>query len=268
MESSVSASLSSYSSHAPRRPLSREAERRLACRARAGEDEAIQRLVGAHIGSVVRIARRYRHRGIPLEDLVEEGVIGLLEAVQRFDPSHDNKFLTYAVWWIRRSIVRYLSEGASLVRVPRYRSRQFKNARREASRLATRMGRQPRSQELARELGCSPQEAARRLRSYPRPVSLDQPPPGWDRPLAQVFEDTTWRDQEERLLHQEDLDRLRSALESLPDREHFVLRHRFGLEGREPRTLRDLAEEMGISKERVRQLEVQARGRLERRMKR
>lgn len=247
-------------------PLTRSADRALARRARKGESDAIHSLVRTHMGSVVRIAQSYRNKGVPFEDLIEEGVLGLLEAVRRFDPSRNTKFLTYAIWWVRRAIIRSLSETASLVRVPRYRSRQFKDAHAVASRLATRLGREPRSHEVARELGCEAHEAATRLQSYPRSVSLDQPMEGWDRPLSQCVEDSSVESQEETVFRSEMVGQLRECLDQLPERELFVLRHRFGIGDCEIRTLKQLAGEMGISKERVRQLEVQARNRIARQL--
>ena len=133
MDSSANVLQSYFSSIRPGAALSRETEHQLAHQARSGETEALDRLIRAHVGVIVRVANGYRNRGLPLEDLVAEGILGVMEAVQRFDPGRNTKFITYAVWWIRRCMVKALAEGASLVRVPRYRSRQFKDARRAAS---------------------------------------------------------------------------------------------------------------------------------------
>jgi RNA polymerase primary sigma factor len=244
--------------------LSRDEEHELARLARRGHREALRDLISAHMGVVVRVAQGYRSRGLPMEDLVEEGVLGLMEAVQRFDTGRKTKFITYAVWWVRRAMVKALAEGASLVRVPRYRSRQFKDARETASRLAVRLGRPPRSDELAEELGCGSQEAARRLRAYPRAVSIDNQDPerGPNRPYE--LPDTSSASQEETLLRGESIERLRAALASLPERERFVVENRFGIGNGRSQTLKELSRRMGVSKERVRQLEVQARKRLAR----
>jgi len=244
--------------------LSRDEEHDLAQLAMRGHPDALRDLVSAHMGVVVRVAQGYRSRGLPMEDLVDEGVLGLIEAVQRFDPGRKTKFITYAVWWVRRAMVKALAEGASLVRVPRYRSRQFKDARETASRLAVRLGRPPCSDELGEELGCGSQEAARRLRAYPKAVSLDNQDTwrGANRPYE--LPDTSSATQEEALLRGETIERLRIALENLPERERFVVENRYGIGNGCSQTLKELAGRMGVSKERVRQLEVQARKRLAR----
>jgi RNA polymerase primary sigma factor len=239
--------------------LSASEERVLTRRAVRGESEAVGRLIQSNLPFVVLVAREYRGLGLPLEDLIEEGALGLMEALGRFDPSRGLKFMTYAVWWVRRCIVRALSKNSSIVRVPRYRSKQFKEARAAFNSLAGRLGRAPGADEVAEALGVEPEEAELRLQSYPTPVSLDRPLRDGDHTTAYYFADTRAVDPEAEMIQHETLQALREALEGLPERERRVMVGRYGLDGSRPRTLRQLGAEMGLTKERIRQIELKTR---------
>jgi RNA polymerase sigma factor (sigma-70 family) len=256
------AALAPPSRRASHPPLSPADERRLTRLARRGEEKALDTVVRSHLAFVVHVANKYRGLGLPLEDLIEEGTLGLLEALQRYDPSRGFRFTTYAVWWIRRAIIRALSTTVSLVRVPRYRSKLFREAKDAHATLMRRLGRRPRVAEVAEVLGVDQEEAGERLLAYPMLLSLDQPLDDGQNTLAYYIRDHTTPQQESELLHQERIEGLRSALEELEPRERKILAGRYGLDGAPVQTLRELAGELGITKERVRQIEIQARKRL------
>ena len=231
-------------------------------RAAQGEAEAVRTLIQSNLPFVACVAREYRGMGLPFEDLMEEGALGLLEALRRFDPSRGLKFMTYAVWWVRRCIVCALARNASLVRVPRYRTKQFKDARVAFNAIACQLGRAPRTEEVADQLRIGHEEAATRLQAYPVPVPLDRPLRDGDHTSEYYFADGKAVNAEEEMIRREELDALRSAVEKLPARERSVMVGRYGLDGGKPRTLRQLGAEMGLTKERIRQIEMKTRRKL------
>lgn len=208
-----------------------------------------------HLPFVLQVARHYQGMGLPLDDLVMEGTVGLLEASRRFDSSRGVRFLTYAVWWIRRSIVNSLSFGTRQVRLPRYRTQQFRDARQAWKELSARLGREASSEDLAVSMGLTKAEAEARLRAYPAEVSLDRPltPDGRRRP-GDFLTDGSMSPEESLLLAEKET-LLQGALDALPERERFVVSARFGLGGEGNRTLREIGGLLGLTKERVRQIE-------------
>lgn len=260
-EHDTSAALGRLLTAARARPkLDAEAEARLLEAAARGDDEAASRLVAAHLGELVCLARRFACKGLPLEDLVHEGALGLLEAARRYDPRHGTRFMTYGAFFARRSMVAALARSAKTIRVPRHFSARLRRVRDARDRLCA-AGRDPSPENLAGLLGVSPDEAREldRLRS-PYEVSTDEPLPaaaGVTR--GEMLPDTRQAPPDERHELREQRRELHAALATLPERERAILAARHGLGGRPPLTLRELGAEMSLSKERVRQLEERAK---------
>jgi RNA polymerase sigma factor (sigma-70 family) len=235
--------------------LDREEEIELARRARAGDDVAKQRLIEANLRLVVQIARRYINRGLPLPDLIEEGNLGLLRAVDKFEPDRGTRFATYATWWIRQAVARALANQARTIRLPVHVEMLLGRYKREHQRLTQTLGRAPTAAELAQALGTSEEQVDELEELRLQPVSLDAPGPGDTRRLGESIPDTTV-DPAAVLsrLFQERTD-LVAVLDDLAPNERTVLRRRFGLDGDEPETLEAIGRRLDYSRERVRQIE-------------
>jgi RNA polymerase sigma factor (sigma-70 family) len=235
--------------------LDREEETDLARRARAGDEAAKQRLIEANLRLVVQIARRYINRGLPLPDLIEEGNLGLLRAVDKFEPDRGTRFATYATWWIRQAVARALANQARTIRLPVHVEMLLGRYKREHQRLTQTLGRAPTPAELAQALGTSEEQIDELEELRLQPVSLDAPASGDTRRLGDSIPDTT-ADPAAVLgrLFQERTD-LVAVLDDLAPNERTVLRRRFGLDGDEPETLEAIGRRLDYSRERIRQIE-------------
>jgi len=224
---------------------------------------ARDRLIRANSRLVISVARKYMNRGLPFLDLIQEGNIGLMRAVRNFDYQRGFKFSTYATWWIRQGVTRALAEQSRTIRLPVHMSDQVGRMLREQNRLLQELGRNPNREELAEALGVSVDKVDQMREVVRQPLSL-QTPVGEeeDEILGDFVEDPASGNPEETvtdLLMGEELDKM---LQTLPPREMDVLRLRYGLTEEEPLTLQEVGRRLGITRERVRQLEVQAIERL------
>lgn len=242
------------------------AESMLASRA-AIPCERVRDLVEPNLFYVVQAASEYRSAGVPFEDLLAEGNIGLVEAAHRFDSSHGVKFLTYASWWIRKRILDYLSNEGKAVRLTRYARERRRDLNQLRDAMRHDLGRDPSHEELAQASGLGIEIVQERLSANPKVMSLDQPSSAFGT-LFERLADRGVRPAEERIDQARLTSLVRREVSKLPMRERRIIENRFGLDGREALTFQDLGDLLGLSRERARQLEREALRRLRKRLQR
>jgi len=236
------------------RLLSPGEEREVARRKDAGDEQARRRLIEANLRLVIAIARTYRNTDVPLVDLIQEGNIGLIKAVERFDYRRGYKFSTYATWWIRQGIQRALSR-ARAVRLPEDVYGEAIRLRRSRQALTHQLGRDATVDELAAAVGKEPESVAFLLRLLEPPLSLDAPIGDGEGTVADLVDDVSAERPGQRLEAAARRQEVAQAVGKLPARVAHVLRRHFGLGGQPPQTLDAIGAELGITRERVRQLE-------------
>ena len=267
METSVkerSSVLSRYFSEIREYPLlTKDEEMALADGVKRGDRASLNELIESNLSFVVKVSSEYRNLGLPFEDLLNEGNIGLIEAAHRYDATKGTKFITYAIWWIRKSILKALSEHSNLVRVPSYQMKKVREIRDAEASLRRSLGRAPERGEISRRLAKSVNKIDQVLQFTMREVSLDDKVgKDRDKPIAEYLVDPACSSPEDDLINRESNSLVGEAMAHLTEQERIVVAHRFGLAGGPPLTLKEIGEKMGISRERVRQIECQAKARL------
>lgn len=243
--------------------LTKEEEMSLARDVKQGRGDALNGLIESNLSFVVKVASEYRNLGLPFEDLLNEGNIGLIEAAHRYDASKGTKFITYAIWWIRKSILKALSEHSNLVRVPTYQMKKVREIRDAENSLRRVLGRNPKREEISERLSRTVSKIDQVLQFSLREVSLEERiGKDRDKPIADYLVDIACSSPEDDLIKREASVLVGDAMAHLTDQERTVVSFRFGLAGGPPLTLKEIGEKMGISRERVRQIECQAKSRL------
>jgi len=245
--------------------LSAEDEINLTKKARLGDKHAREKMIESNLRLVVKIARRYIHRGIPLSDLIEEGNLGLIRAVEKFDPDRGFRFSTYATWWIRQAIERAIMNQARTVRLPIHVLKGIGSCFRAARKLSAEKDHYPTLEEIAQEMGKSVQEVQQIFLLLEGSTSIDSNnASNFNQPLLDTLPDESAKDPIH-ILEQENLkNSISHWLSLLPPKYREVVIRRYGLMGHEIETLEEVGAEVGLTRERVRQIQTEALRRLKR----
>jgi RNA polymerase primary sigma factor len=236
--------------------LTIDEENELAARIKKGDKKAREHMIKANLRLVVKIAHDYEGFGLPLLDLISEGNIGLMKAVERFDPAKGGKLSTYGSWWIKQSIKRALANQSKTIRLPVHLVDKIARMRRVAMKLQEEFGREPTDEELAEEMGMSPSRVAQMRTAAIRPASLDAPIGDDDsNNFSEVIKDENAATPYQKLEDKTVTNMLQEMVKTLDQREATILRDRFGLDGGSEKTLEEVGEKFGVTRERVRQIQ-------------
>ncbi len=239
--------------------ITADEEVELAQRIKAGDEKALEKLVKANLRFVVSVAKQYQNQGLTLPDLINEGNLGLIKAARRFDETRGFKFISYAVWWIRQSILQALAEQSRIVRLPLNKIGSINKINKAYAKLEQELERPPSVEELAEELDMSVQDVKESLKNAGRHVSMDAPlVEGEDSNLYDVLKAGDMPHPDQELMQESLRTEIERALKTLNPREADVIRLYYGLNGNHPMTLEEIGEAFGLTRERVRQIKEKA----------
>ncbi|MFP4025049.1 MAG: RNA polymerase sigma factor RpoD/SigA [Thiohalospira sp.] len=243
--------------------LSAEEEVELARKVRNGDNHALEKLIKANLRFVVSVSKQYQNQGLSLPDLINEGNLGLIKAAKRFDETRGFKFISYAVWWIRQSILQALAEQARIVRLPLNKIGSINKINRALSELEQMYEREPSVDEIAKAIELAPGDIKDAMRSSGRHVSMDAPlTDGEEGDMYEVLLSDESPSPDGKLLNDSLRKEIERALSSLTEREANIIKLYFGLNGKHPYTLEEIGEEFNLTRERVRQIKEKAIKRL------
>lgn len=243
--------------------ISADEEVELARRIKGGDQTALTKLVNANLRFVVSVSKQYQNQGLSLPDLINEGNLGLIKAAQRFDETRGFKFISYAVWWIRQSILQALAEQARIVRLPLNKIGSINKINKTFSRLEQEFEREPTADEIAVALDMVPKEVKEYLKSSGKHVSMDAPlAPDEDSDMYDVFVTDEISLPDKQLINESLKKEIDRILTTLSPREADIIRMYYGLSGKHPHTLEEIGEQFDLTRERVRQIKEKAIRRL------
>lgn len=245
--------------------LTREEEDDIARKAVKGDRAAQERLIKANLRFVVNVAKKYQNQGLPLDDLISEGNIGLMNAIEKYDPDKGYHFISYAVWWIRQAILKAVYEKSRMIRLPLNRANELVQIEKVRKELSKINGEDPAAEEIASHVNMNPADVKTLIAISRELVSLESPTfnDGDNSVLGDFIEDEQYKAPDSIVLERLLSDDINHALETLDEKESRILEYRFGLNGKKPHSLKEIGDKYNLTKERIRQIEKKAIQRLQ-----